>query len=447
MTTIENNYSPPAAPIDEDEDEGIDTSMTTAKRAGFLIFFLVFGVFGLWAGFAPLDSAAHASGTVMVKSHSQVVQHLEGGIIRDIQVQNGDMISAGQPLMIMDDTQSRAQLDIANAQFGALKTREARLIAERDKLSEVSYPALPTIDASKLQQEIAAQNEIFNARRAALNGSTEVLEQRIQQLQSKLVGLGALKTSKQELAASFGEELSDVEELLSQGFSDKLRLRALQRNVSSLEGEAAELSANISSTEVEIGEARLQIIQQGREFHNEVVNQLGDTQTNLNDITERTFALSDIVSRTVVRAPVEGIVNGMQFHTVGGVIAPGTPIANIVPQGSELIVEAQVSPMDIDRVAIGLTATIRFSAFTSSTPTIFGKVINLSADAFQHPQTGASFYVARIEVTAEGMAELGDLVLLPGMPAEIFINTGSRTFLQYAFKPFSNALARSFIED
>ena len=296
-------------------------------------------------------------------------------------------------------------------------------------------------------QEIEAQDSIFQAQQDSLSGSIEVLEQRIEQLEAKKRGQTNLKATKEELAASFAEELSDVRELLTQGFADKNRLRELERNVASLRGDVSELETNISATDIEIGEARLQIIQTEREFHNDVVQILGETQTELKDLTERKNALQDIVSRTVVRAPVDGIVNGLQFHTVRGVIPPGTPIANIVPQSDELIVDAQVSLIDIDRVAIGMDATIRFSTFGSAVPTITGKVINLSADRVMDEQTGMSYYLARVEVTPEGKEDLQDLILLPGMPAEVFINTGSRTFLQYLFKPFSNALARSFIED
>jgi len=425
----------------------VDTNMEVPKRVGLTVLFLVFGVFGVWSAVAPLDGAARAPGTVMVKSYSQVVQHLEGGIISEIMVRDGDRVTAGEPLLTIDNTQAQAQLEIANAQFIGLKAREARLMAERDKLDRVSYPTDLDSGINGVRQEIEAQDEIFRSQKAALEGSVDVLEQRIEQLQSKLIGLAALKASKEELAASFSEELADVEALLSQGFSDKQKLRELERAVATLEGEAAELSANISSTEVQIGETRLQIIQTEHEFHNDVVNQLGETQTGLNDSNERVNALGDIVRRTVVRAPVAGIVTGMQFHSVNGVIGPGTPIASIVPQNEELIVEAQVSPNDIDRVALGMEATIRFSAFGSSVPTITGKLINLSADRLVDEQTGMPYYQSQIEVTEEGRADLGNLVLLPGMPAEVFITTGSRTFLQYLFKPFTNALARTFIED
>ncbi len=430
-----------------DKPSGVETSMEDPKRVGLIIFFLVFGVFGVWASIAPLGSFANAPGTVNVRSYSQVVQHLEGGIISDIKVQNGDMVNAGQPLLEIDNTQSLAQLEIVNSQFVALKAREARLVAERDQLNQVGFPESLDEGDTNARQEMAAQTSIFNSQKASRESTIEVFQQRIGQLQSKLDGLGSLKSAKEELTASFAEELEDVRELLNQGFADKTRLRELERNVASLKGDAAELAANVSSTEIQIGETRLQIIVTEQEFQNDVVNQLGETQTSLKDSSERIYALQDIVSRTIVRAPAAGIVSGMQFHTIRGVVAPGTPIANIVPQSEEFIVDAQVSPTDIDRVAIGMDATIRFSAFGSAVPTIFGEVVNLSADRIIDENTGVPYYLARVVVTDEGKSNLGDLILLPGMPAEVFINTGSRTFMQYLFKPFSNALARSFIED
>lgn len=417
-------------------------------RVGLLIIFLVFGIFGVWAAVAPIEGAAHAPGIVVVKTYKKLVQHLEGGIVSEILAQNGDYVSAGEPLLILDNTQPLAQLEITNSQFVALKAIESRLIAERDEHSAVIYPDSLTRGELNASEEMSAQTQIFQARKAANEGAIEVLEQRIEQLHSKRVGLHALKTSKETLAASYAEELVDVRELLSQGFSDKTRVRELERSHALSSGEAAELTASISTTEIEIGEARLQILQRRREFLNEVVNQLGETQTNLKDVLERTTALRDIVSRTVVRAPAAGVVNGMQIHTVGGVVGPGQPIVDIVPQTEELIIEARVSPLDIDRVTEGQSVMIRFSSFgRGSVPTIFGTVLNLSADALLDQNTGASYYQARIEVTAEGIADLGSLTLMPGMPADTFIATGSRTFLQYLFKPFTNAMARSFIED
>lgn len=426
---------------------GVVTSMEKPKFIGLLIFFLVFGVFGVWAAVAPLDGAAHAPGAVTVRSNRQLVQHLEGGIVSEIRARNGDIVRAGDPLLILDNTQSLAQLEIATAQYLAMRAMEARLIAERDGLEQINFPSDLSTAAQNAQQEIASQTQVFQTRKAALEGSIEVLEQRIGQLQSRLGGLRALQESKQDLADSFAEELRDVESLLVEGFADKNRLRELERNAAQLRGEAAELTASISSTEIEIGETRLQILQQELQFQNEVANQLAETQTALKDATERMTAIRSIVQRTTITAPVDGIVNGMQIHTIGGVVPPGQPLADIVPQNEELIVEARVSPIDIDRIAVGQEAMIRFSSFSSSVPNIFGNVIHISADAYTDPNTGMSYYSARVEVTPEGLKDLGDLTLIPGMPAEVFIATGSRTLLQYFMKPFSNALARSFIED
>ncbi|MCB1670477.1 MAG: HlyD family type I secretion periplasmic adaptor subunit [Gammaproteobacteria bacterium] len=426
---------------------GFTTDIGLPLKVGLGIVFLVFGVFGVWAAVAPLESAAHAPGLVTVESYKKMVQHLEGGIVQEIVARNGDHVAAGDPLLVLDDTQPLAQLEIANSQLASLAAIEARLIAERDGLEEVRYPeSLLSLDLDA-RQEMNAQNSIFAARKASVDGSIEVLEQRIGQLESRAEGLRALKQTREALAASYLEELEDTRELLDQGFSDKLRLRELERNYASAQGDAADLTANISSTEIQIGETRLEILQQQREFQNQVVSELSEVQTRLKDIRERTVALEDIVRRTVIRAPEEGIVNGMQVHTVGGVINPGTPIAEIVPQSDNLIIESKISPNDIDSVRAGQEASIRFSAFgRGSVPTIYGTVISISADRFEDENSGAPYYLARIAVTPQGMEDLGDLSLVPGMPAEAFINTGSRTFLQYLMKPLTNALARSFRE-
>lgn len=426
-------------------EELTETSMETPRRIGLGIFFLAFVLFGGWATFAPIDGAAHAPGQVTVKTYKKVVQHLEGGIVDEILVQNGDIVNRGQALLEMDKTQPLAQLEIANSKLAALLARESRLIAERDGLDEVGYPSDLTGDTAT--DEMASQNSIFRARKASREGRTEVLEQRVDQLKSKLTGLRALKQSKETLAASYADELNDTRLLLAEGFSDKTRLRSVERNLATYQGEAADLTATISSTQVQIGETRMQILQLERDFQGEVVSELGSIQSELSDTRERVTALQDIFSRTTVRAPVAGVVNGMQVHTEGGVIGAGTAIAEIVPLTEELILEARVSTLDIDRVFEGQETKIRFSSFGNKTPMIEGKLISLSADAMVDQTTGMPFYGARVEVTPEGLTNLGDLDLLPGMPADVLITTGSRTLLQYILKPFSNALSRSFIED
>lgn len=418
------------------------------KRFGFIMLFVVFFFFGGWAALAPIDGAAVAAGTVNVRSYSKFVQHLEGGIIEQIFVDDGEEVVKGQPILALDSTQSKAQLDIADSQYIALTAREIRLIAERENSESLIFPDNFSARGETAEEEMLAQTQVFEARRAMIAGRISVLQQRIEQLKSQTLGMDALRLSKEQLSASFSEELNDVSELLNQGFSEKTRLRELERNIASFNGEAAELSANIAVAQMSIGETELEILQTRTEFLNDVVSELDQVQTSKVDVSERITALTDIVSRTTIRAPESGIVNGLRVHTIGGVISPGMEILEIVPQQDDLIVEAMVSPNDIDRVAISQDATIRFSSFGGSTvPTIFGKVINLSANRMINESTGLPHYLARVEVTPEGMADLGDLILLPGMPAEVFISTGSRTMLEYLFKPFSNALARSFRED
>ena len=442
---MNKNINPHPAPRQPEEDGILD--IHKPRQIGITLLIAVFGVFGFWAAFAPLDGAAFAPGTVTVRSYKKIIQHLEGGIVSQIVARDGDLVEEGQPILILDDTQAKAELEIANTQLIGLLARESRLLAERDDLDEISYLSISNSGDQRADGQIQAQNAIFEARRAANNGRNEILTQRIVQLENQIEGMQALKETKDLLATSYAEELEDTRALLEKGFSEKTRVRELERNFAAISGDSAELASNIAASEVQIGETRLQMIQLRSDFLNEVVSELGDTQTSLNDVYERITALEDIVERTTVKAPEKGIVNGMQIHTVGGVIGAGSVIAELVPENDDLILEASINPIDIDRVAEGQDARIRFSAFGSRAPTAFGNLLSLSADAFANPNDGSSYYLARVEVDPASLDELGDLSLMPGMPAEIYINTGSRTFLQYLMKPLSNTIARSFNED
>ena len=293
-----------------------------------------------------------------------------------------------------------------------------------------------------------AETNAFLARKNAYEGQISVLQQRVQQVSSKVQGLQAQVVSKQALASSYAEEIKDLKELLAEGFADKLRVRELERQHAVQTGETAQLTAEIATNQLLISETRLQILQLQKQFQEEVAAKLSEAQTQLNDATQRVNANRDKLERVLVKAPASGMVMGLAVHTEGGVVPPGSPILDIVPQDAELIIEAQVSPMDIDRVTVGLQAEVRFSAFKQSkTPRMFGQVSQLSADRFVDPKTGAPYYLARVELTADSRQELGKLQLLPGMPAEVLINTGERTLFEYLAQPAANAIARSFIED
>jgi epimerase transport system membrane fusion protein len=428
----------------------VEIGIEGPRRFGLTIAFLVFGVFGMWAAFMPIEGASHATGAITPKSYKKVVQHLEGGIVKEILVKNGDKVSPGDTLLVIDNTQPKAQLEVTNTQMVSQAALEARLIAERDGRDAVTYPDFLMSGDANAQAEMAGQNQVFNARKIARDGEKAVLEERITQLQKQIVGMQAMHDSKTQLSASFADEMKDLRTLLAEGFADKVRLREVERQHESMEGESAELLANIAATEVQISETRLQIIQNANQFQTEVADELSKTQTQLKDLRERIVALTDVVSRTEIKTQYAGIVNNMQAHTIGGVIDPGRPIAEIVPENDELVVEAKVSPADIDRVAVGQTADIRFSTLSRRTvPIMDGTLINVSADSMIDQGSTQPYYLVRLELSSHSLAEMhkDGLVLVPGMPAEVFIHSGPRTFLQYVMKPFSNALSRSFRED
>jgi len=420
------------------------------RRLGLAILLAGVGGFVGWASLAPIDSAAVASGVVAVEFNRKTVQHLEGGIVRDILVREGERVAPGDLLVRLDDTQVLAQLEIVRSQYLAGRAQEARLIAERDGYREVVFPddLLAARSDPRVKEAIAGQQQVFAARSKALSGEKEVLEQRIEQLNEQIRGLEALSASKLERIESYKAEIKDFKKLYEKGLTDRLRLREMERLAAELEGERAEHQSSIAAGQVQIGETRLQIIQLERKQQTEVTQELRDTQAKLSDLRERIRALEDTVTRTVVRAPVGGAVVGLAVHTVGGVITPGGRILDIVPQDEQLIVEAHVSPIDADRVAPGLDAQLRFSAFnTRTTPTVAGHVLTVSGDRITDSSTKESYYLARIQVGKEGMAELRGLTLLPGMPVDVMIKTGERTFFEYLIKPITDRLAKSFRED
>lgn len=418
------------------------------RRIGYLIVLVTFGLFGGWAAFAPLESAALAPGVVTVKSYRKTVQHLEGGIVRELRVHDGDQVTAGDVLLVLDNTQARSETEMMRSQLIAARELEARLVAERDGAAEPA--AVSDLDASDPRVREARDSEarIFQTRRNGLLGEIGLQEKAIRQIEEQIRGFRAIIASKQTLATSYQEEIVDLRALLAEGYVDKQRLREQERSLSRLQAEVAEHQSASARAQVQIGEAELKILQLKKTFATEVAGQLGETRTKIYDLRERLATVQDRDKRTEVLAPESGMVMGMTVHTLGGVVNPGTPLMDIVPANEELIVEAQLSPTDIDRIGVGQTVDIRFSAFKSSTtPVIEGKLLQVSADRLTNKESGTAYYLARVALTENGRKALGNLALVPGMPAEVLINTGARTLLQYLMQPASNAFARSLIED
>jgi epimerase transport system membrane fusion protein len=425
-----------------------DTGM---RRLGYLILLLIFGVFGLWAAFAPLDSAALAPGVVMVEGHRKTLQHLEGGIVREILVHNGDHVEKNQLLIRLDDTQLLAQLHTQLAAWFLSLARQARLLAESQGKVQVEFAPVLLEQSSdpRAAEAIQMQEQVFSARKAAHNGEYAVLQQRIAQLQSKVAGFEALKLSRQSLLSSYREELSDQQALLKEGYADKLRVRELQRMIAESEAQRADYLSSIASTQFQVGEARMQLTQLNRDFLKQTVENLEKEQAAINELREKITSLRQQVDLTQIRAPEPGKVMGLNLHTLGGVARPGENLLEIVPESDHINIEAHVAPVDVDRIRPGLRAEVHFSAFKSThLPKIYGVVVNRSADRLMDPDTHLPYYSTLVSLTDETLRLLAtrQLEVTPGMQADLLIITGERTLLQYLAWPVTAFLNKSLRE-
>jgi epimerase transport system membrane fusion protein len=424
------------------------------RYIGIIIIVIVFGGFGLWAALAPLSSAALAPGIVAVESYSKTVQHLEGGIVRNIAVRDGDNVKKDQTLIVLDDTQPKAQLEILNGQHYIALAKEARLLAQQTGADAVNYPEPLQVHADdpRVKQAIEIQNNTFNVGKKAFEGEISLYRRQIEQLRARVKGMQSQRTSKDKMVRSFRNELDDYNALVKEGYAEKQRVREFERNMAQSEGERGELTSGIAETELQIAETELKILQLNKDLQRDVAKEFSEVQGQLFELRERIQSLQDTVIRTVIKAPDAGMIMGLAVHTIGAVIPPGGKLLDIVPQGESLIVEAKVTPLDIDRVHVGQSAEVRFSAFKSrSTPKIDGTLISLSADRLidEKSPTQEPYYLARVAITSKGIQSLleSELKLLPGMPAEVLIHTGDRTMLQYLADPLKDTIARSFIED
>jgi epimerase transport system membrane fusion protein len=424
------------------------------RHIGTLIIIIVFGGLGLWAALAPLSSAALAPGIVAVESYSKTVQHLEGGIVKSILIKDGDNVEQGQVLIVLDDTQPKAQLEILNGQYYIALAKEARLIAQQNFATEITYPDTLLInkDDNRAREAIQVQNHTFSVQKKAFDGEIGLYRRQIEQFDSRITGLEVQRKSQKQLIQSFQDEVNDYNALVNLGYSEKQKVREFQRNLSQSEGKLGELVSGIAETGQQKAETELKIVQLTKDMQRDVAKELSEVQANLFELRERIQSLQDTVIRTIIKAPVAGMVMGLTVHTIGAVIQPGGKLLDIVPQGENLIVEARITPMDIDRVHIGQTAEIRFSAFkTRTTPKIDGTLIFISADRLtdEHVANPEPYFLSRIAISSKGLQTLlkSELKLLPGMPADVMIHTGERTMFQYLAAPLKDSIAHSFTED
>ncbi len=413
-----------------------------------MLITLVFGVL------VPMESAAIAKGTVVVMSKRKTVQHLEGGIVKAILVQDGQRVEKDQPLMEISDVAPKANQDIVRQELWVERAAETRAMALHKRADTITFPEgmqEAAKDNPNIAQAMQTQEELFNSQHQAQMGKLKTLKQRVAQLREEITGLEAQVQSAEGQLALTDEEIASVQTLLKEGLATKPRLLALQRQSEELRGQRGQALAAIAKAKQAITESELEVINQENDFATTVTAELRDIRTKIADYEEKLRVATDVMDRTVVLAPTEGIVTGLKFHTVGGVVAPGAPIMDIVPQGESLVLEVHIQPTDIDVVKPGLEAKVIFPAYKARRMPLFvGKVTQVSADAFTEQQgvQTVSYYTARVEVEGDQTRALAQgIVLTPGMPADVYIRTGSRSFLGYLLAPLTDSMEHAFKEE
>jgi HlyD family secretion protein len=418
-------------------------------RMGWIALVIFIVGFCSWAAILKIASGAVTQGEVRVEGNRRTVQHLEGGIIREFMVREGDPVAAGQILMRLDETQAGANTDLLSGQIDALLAQEARLRAEIDGAPTIAFAAslIARRNEPRVMESLAGQEAIFASRTTSLNSQLVVLDQRIQGLRAEIRAAEAQSGSSREQLALTREELRGQQDLLRQGFTTRTRVLELQRREADLQGSMRNQIEVATRGRQSVAEAEAQQRAVRDERAREATAELRDVQTRMIDTQERLRAASDVRRRLEVAAPIPGIVANLRFYTVGGVIRPGEPILDIVPQNEDLVIETQIQPQDIDIVAVDLPAEVRITAYRSrSSPVMLGRVIYVAADITLNERAGTSHYRAQVRINPGQQHLLEGFALQPGMPAEVIIMAGERTMFEYLTQPIKNSLRRAFRE-
>jgi HlyD family secretion protein len=417
--------------------------------AGIVVVLVLAGGVGGWAATTELSGALIAQGSIVVDSNVKKVQHPTGGVVGELRVRDGDRVKAGEIVVRLDDTITRANLAIVTKGLDEFGARKARLDAERDGAETITFPAemLARSNEPTVTNAVTNERKLFELRRTARAGQKAQLRQRIAQLQEEIGGLSAQQNAKSREITLIGQELEGVRDLWKKNLIPITRLTALERDGARIEGERAQLIASVAQAKGKIVETELQIIQIDQDLSSEVAKDMREVDGKIGEFVERKVTAEDQLKRIDIRAPQDGTVLQSTVHTVGGVITAGDPIMLIVPGADNLIVEAKFNPQDVDQLTLGQPAMLRFSAFNQrTTPEISGTVTRISADTTADQRTGQSYYVVRIAMSTKELARLGDVKLIPGMPVEAFVQTGERTVFSYLVKPLRDQLVRAFRE-
>ncbi len=432
------------------DDNQIIRSIRRHLAAGLALGLVLVGGAGGWAATTELAGAVVASGSFVVDSYVKKVQHPKGGVVGEILVQEGAQVRAGDVVMRLDATQTRASLAIVTKRLDELTARLARLEAERDDLDAIDFPdqLLARRDNPDVASAIRSETRLFEFRREARAGKKAQLGERIAQYEHEIEGLKAQEIAYADGLRVLQSEIVSQETLQERGVVSVQRLNSLRTQAATFGGERGEKIAYQAQAQGRITETRLQILQIEQDLKTEVGQELREIQGQIGEFIERKTAAEDELKRIDIVAPQSGTVHQLAVHTVGGVVSPGEPIMLIVPKGEDLALDVRIQPKDIDQVQPGQKAVLRLSAFSQrTTPELNGDVSRVAADLSTDEKSGLTYYLVRLSISHEEMQKLGGLTLVPGMPAEAMIKTGDRTALSYLVKPISDQINRAFREE
>lgn len=416
---------------------------------GVSLCLILAGALGAWASTAQLAGAVIAHGTLVVASSVKKVQHPTGGVVGEIGVHEGDRVKVGDILMRLDPTQAKASHQIIVKEINELLARQAREVAEQMEADAIVFPdtLLNVADAAEIGSTLTGEKMLFQIRREARDGQKSQLRHKIAELHQEIDGYNEQIAAKDQQLVLIDQELVGVKDLLAKKLVAFTRVTSLERDKAALRGERGQFISSVASTTGKIAETELQILQVDQDMRSEVSRDLGDIRGKLSELAERRTAAEDQLARIDIRAPQDGFVHQLDVHTVGGVIKPGDTIMEIVPMDDELIVEARISPQDINDVFVGQEASLRFSGINQrTTPELNGSVSRVSADISQEARTGASYYSIRLTVNAGEFGRLEGIRPVPGMPVEAFVKTHDRTAMSYLVQPLTDQIARAFRE-
>lgn len=421
-----------------------------AARIGLWALGLGFGGFLLWAGFAPLDQGVPAQGMVAIDTKKKTLQHLTGGLVKEVLVREGDRVKEGQLLMRLDEAVARANFETVRQRYIGLRAMEGRLLAEQSGRAKIAFhpDVLEASQDPQIKQVVLTQEQLFTSRRAALRADLQSIEESILGQGGLIQAYGRMQVNRENQQALLAEELNNTRGLVKEGYAPRNRQLELERMAAEVSSGIVELQGNTFRAKHAVGELRQRAIVRQQEYRKEVESQLAEVGREVPGDAEKFRVARDDLGRIEIRSPATGQVVGLAFQTVGGVIGPGQKLMDVVPQDQALLVEARVAPHLIDRVHEGLPVDVRFSSFAHTPELVVeGKVVSVSADLLTDQQTGVGYYLARVGVTAAGYQKLGKRQLQPGMPVDVIFVTGERSMLTYLLSPLTKRMAASMKEE